>query len=292
MLLLYQRELPRSQSEQINLHSTMLLLYRRSEAQDIWFSTFTFHYASTLSRRTRWTRCVSSIYIPLCFYFILIVHSRSFQRHLIYIPLCFYFISGGTAYFVRRNLNLHSTMLLLYLDHLLEYPVHIVHLHSTMLLLYQVLQRGRYSVSEFTFHYASTLSATYEGYTAFYRNLHSTMLLLYRQSGTSWKSETARFTFHYASTLSYRLGCDSLVVSHLHSTMLLLYLNRSADTIEITSNLHSTMLLLYRLNPTRLYIMNLIYIPLCFYFIEAEGADLLWGAHIYIPLCFYFIGIV
>ena len=75
----------------------------------------------------------------------------------IYIPLCFYFIGnyfsdgfGGYA-----------------------------HLHSTMLLLYQINSLISSCSSLFTFHYASTLSATAFNMSKAEFNLHSTMLLLY-----------------------------------------------------------------------------------------------------------------
>ena len=54
---------------------------------------FTFHYASTLSRRGRapvWV--LDPIYIPLCFYFISCRIGSYRLSFLIYIPLCFYFI--------------------------------------------------------------------------------------------------------------------------------------------------------------------------------------------------------
>ena len=55
---------------------------------------FTFHYASTLSQRARgWRK----------------------RKSRIYIPLCFYFIAGACRVYLLRS-NLHSTMLLLYLD--------------------------------------------------------------------------------------------------------------------------------------------------------------------------------
>ena len=55
-------------------------------------STFTFHYASTLSEWKRKIRALPIIYIPLCFYFIIDTLSFSEYEKLIYIPLCFYFI--------------------------------------------------------------------------------------------------------------------------------------------------------------------------------------------------------
>ena len=57
-------------AQKLDLHSTMLLLYRRSEQSTVRCTTFTFHYASTLSH-CRLNSCpVQFIYIPLCFYFI------------------------------------------------------------------------------------------------------------------------------------------------------------------------------------------------------------------------------
>ena len=77
-----------------NLHSTMLLLYRRLPTETgRGLFPFTFHYASTLSRKPDHDyRNRFRIYIPLCFYFIW-TSGRGEQRiSLIYIPLCFYFI--------------------------------------------------------------------------------------------------------------------------------------------------------------------------------------------------------
>ena len=73
---------------------------------------FTFHYASTYTRRNCCRALIHTIYIPLCFYLYAAVPlNRKFCQHL------------------------HSTMLLLIrhieTGHNLEYP----HLHSTMLLL-------------------------------------------------------------------------------------------------------------------------------------------------------------
>ena len=53
-----------------NLHSTMLLLYQSRYNGHLEASSFTFHYASTLSAANGdgWT--IIPIYIPLCFYFI------------------------------------------------------------------------------------------------------------------------------------------------------------------------------------------------------------------------------
>ena len=54
---------------------------------------FTFHYASTLSRSIDENDRCGCIYIPLCFYFIVIPPGSRDQTFSIYIPLCFYFIT-------------------------------------------------------------------------------------------------------------------------------------------------------------------------------------------------------
>ena len=122
-----------------NLHSTMLLLYRK----------------------TRSRKCAPQpIYIPLCFYFIICRRSKLLCFHIIYIPLCFYFIASPRLappwldhiyiplcfYFIKTSLpaflpllpNLHSTMLLLYLSRKDRMTSIYSNLHSTMLLLYLV----------------------------------------------------------------------------------------------------------------------------------------------------------
>ena len=134
--------IPRPDSSKIPrcpyLHSTMLLLYHYiCDNCGAYLDPFTFHYASTLSR-LGWLWGVRSerIYIPLCFYFIKVSLSSGRRKRSIYIPLCFYFIPcpfcGGEAYIS----NLHSTMLLLYLQSNTYRLATLCHLHSTMLLLY------------------------------------------------------------------------------------------------------------------------------------------------------------
>ena len=93
MLLLYQivPELPGYQIP--HLHSTMLLLYQKTSALNANLTAlFTFHYASTLSRMAGKENSVKGIYIPLCFYFILVAEDIIQIELSIYIPLCFYFI--------------------------------------------------------------------------------------------------------------------------------------------------------------------------------------------------------
>ena len=119
------------------------------------------------------------IYIPLCFYFMcnFYVHIWIF---LIYIPLCFYFIKLFPCTYIIAH-YLHSTMLLLY-------PCRFPVLH--------------HSISKFTFHYASTISAYLKSWDI-----------------GSW-SIYIPLCFYYIQVLHHI--CRS--TSNLHSTMLLLYL--------------------------------------------------------------------
>ena len=227
-----------------------------------------------------------TIYIPLCFYFIChVCHQKEnadeFTFHYastlsytiiwnslaltIYIPLCFYFIRRWDWY---RGLVLYN-------------------LHSTMLLLYPGGQGSAATVTVFTFHYASTLSAV----DPFPVNPFFIYIPL---------------CFYFIRVPLRSLG----ILLHLHSTMLLLYLIvvdlvlcsaviyiplcfyfisfRSFSSAS-SVNLHSTMLLLYLLSLLSGRCYDQIYIPLCFYFIGVRKDLLVYHSAIYIPLCFYFI---
>ena len=233
MLLLYPGRARGMAHPERYLHSTMLLLYLTHPAGlFLPVIPFTFHYASTLSDCAR--HCVMEffIYIPLCFYFILkiIVKSARLSRNLhstmlllypspphwgagtprkftfhyastlsicrtlrsllafiIYIPLCFYFIRPTAGHGNGKE----------------------AHLHSTMLLLYRLKEQGcNGPVTEFTFHYASTLSTDGLIKAGSQIHLHSTMLLLYRASLRDQEFQ------HF----------------HLHSTMLLLYRGKGWNT--------------------------------------------------------------
>ena len=135
-----------------------------------------------------------------------------------------------------------------------------------MLLLYQVLPIKNFLNSVFTFHYASTLShIIYLPFNFFVFTFHyaSTLSLQKGVRGTKYSV----FTFHYASTLS---ACP-------------------APCTRLCADLHSTMLLLYRNWQYCATMRYLIYIPLCFYFIDLRLAGCVHWVLIYIPLCFYFI---
>ena len=137
------------------------------------------------------------------------------------------------------------------------------------------------------------------------------MLLLYPIMRGVFFRHSIPFTFHYASTLSYFLICPAGTITNLHSTMLLLYLTSACPSKSIPLNLHSTMLLLYPMSDEELLakalnlhstmlllylipcvpvnVRDIIYIPLCFYFICGRGGCFRASGNIYIPLCFYFI---
>ena len=184
---------------------------------------FTFHYASTLSLSDSQRTQLKHIYIPLCFYFIdkdgYIVYAKT---HLHSIMLLLYRERESWSHI--RQKNLHSIMLLLYPFVSASTVPETINLHSIMLLLYlfnpitsniqiyiyiplcfyfiawRVCYR-RLSVSKFTFHYASTLSAIQAQREKKAIHLHSIMLLLY-QDCCCQTQRAIEFTFHYASTLS------------------------------------------------------------------------------------------
>ena len=189
----------------INLHSTMLLLYL-------------YHPWGVLPPR-------AGIYIPLCFYFIDIGEWPSCNISLIYIPLCFYFIEDGSIgkmqYYVF-TFHYASTLsgirtVVLFVGSSIYIPLcfyfiprgsrHLCltmkYLHSTMLLLYRwrllvvISPCPIYIPLCFYFIRNFRKSAELSLY------LHSTMLLL------------------YLCFLTFRIA----VWSYLHSTMLLLYLH-------------------------------------------------------------------
>ena len=137
-----------------------------------------------------------------------------------------------------------------------------------MLLLYRIrIQICKKTFYKFTFHYASTLSHGKPEYQSEMQYLHSTMLLLYQ--AVSCKSQSYHF--------------------YLHSTMLLLYQAEIPLFYDRGFDLHSTMLLLYHNDTLGMDNVDIIYIPLCFYFILFTSCLTARKALIYIPLCFYFI---
>ena len=205
-----------------------------------------------------------SIYIPLCFYFILdccsksltLIHLHSTMLLLyqfvgsnnnsvafIYIPLCFYFIFVKVI-FKSSSTDLHSTMLLLYRSW-----------HG-----YVIYRSIIYIPLCFYFIWSDARIPVLPP------NLHSTMLLLYRNRYQNFLLGFL-FTFHYASTLSTPTFNNALGINGF--------------TFHYASTLSPC--------PWRESALYVIYIPLCFYFIRNAGNAWFGGSIIYIPLCFYFI---
>ena len=296
-----------------NLHSTMLLLYPvRDAAGSGWapdlHSTMLLLYRIVLTEDGK----IDKIYIPLCFYFIVCLCCYDCAGYLIYIPLCFYFIITKirTEMCVTQfTFHYASTLSGIQRCHQIYDPIFTFHYASTLseadppalqphiiiyipLCFYFISEYWPYSIAtiRFTFHYASTLShdlwAPAEPVS---HHLHSTMLLLYPAQAANEAAE-AIFTFHYASTLSNPEYYRERIIDNLHSTMLLLYLFHFATAHDACLYLHSTMLLLYPQELRNPLDRDLIYIPLCFYFIVVCAHICFFIVKIYIPLCFYFIG--
>ena len=203
----------------------MLLLYRKDTCQPFSFffiyiplcfyfiadhfstprtdSSFTFHYASTLSRSGIPKATGLLIYIPLCFYFI---RPESMERLLqpgIYIPLCFYFI--------RRFAVVNNRTGFIYIPlcfYFITFRPSSLRLASKFTFHYASTlsvktRSGNVGLFVFTFHYASTLSYCNSASRLLFTYLHSIMLLLY-QIHCHRKISRYKFTFHYASTLSQK----------------------------------------------------------------------------------------
>ena len=141
------------------------------------------------------------------------------------------------------------------------------HLHSTMLLLYPSVMwsiRIRciiYIPLCFYFILRSCCAAVR-------RSIYIPLCFYFIRSPALFYGSV--FHLHSTMLLLYLLCISAVVWSSLdlHSTMLLLY-RLSASTVRTSlSNLHSTMLLLYPDHPPCAPRFDLIYIPLCFYFIR------------------------
>ena len=119
MLLLYHIVQSIGNSVRLHLHSTMLLLYRRGFwSERYWSSAFTFHYASTLSHFPgQCRRGIADLHSTmLLLYPIWLMIART-SRCTIYIPLCFYFI----MYMVERPLMRSGTFTFHYASTLSSY---------------------------------------------------------------------------------------------------------------------------------------------------------------------------
>ena len=184
------------------------------------------------------------IYIPLCFYFIFRVSFCLLHPVHIYIPLCFYFIRMRCSVKSACKWDLHSTMLLLYLDFNIFYgDVSTIYIPLCFYFIsiqpFKELWNIRIYIPLCFYFIEKELTAyQYDWY------LHSTMLLLYRGNwnldrqeyciyiplcfyfisvGTWTGSQKNEFTFHYASTLSLpfskRPSSKNLFTFHYASTL-------------------------------------------------------------------------
>ena len=202
MLLLYPICEDLDKKEIAHLHSTMLLLY--------------------LTRNRSLLR-LKNIYIPLCFYFIFCIADMILSHILIYIPLCFYFIRGTAPSGAVRE-RIYIPLCFYFIDILAEYAGEIDDIYIPLCFYFiKIKTIQQMCTSQFTFHYASTLSGIHAGSIRQSEYLHSTMLLLY----------------------PYRKLSPVTLIADLHSTMLLLYHLQTTQLILCRLHLHSTMLLLY-----------------------------------------------
>ena len=191
MLLLYPYRSRLQEVDIPDLHSTMLLLYPVTVTGYTALSVFIYiplcFYFIDLSEPHSLHHCdiyiplcfyfifpslveicfLVFIYIPLCFYFIIFAFRKYDDWLVIYIPLCFYFIIGGHAF--------------VWVTSFIYIPLCFYFIHMSI--------GHRTGYCEFTFHYASTLSALSALKNILINHLHSTMLLLYPNldhDGNAW----------------------------------------------------------------------------------------------------------
>ena len=122
----------------------------------------------------------------------------------------------------------------------------------------------------------------------FHSDLHSTMLLLYR---ITFRVESLQFSIYIPLCFYYIIQECGIVcdISYLHSTMLLLYRIDSKCSVassEFTFHYAST---ISEFADSFMGVLILIYIPLCFYYINCSHVCYVVNEFIYIPLCFYYI---
>ena len=189
------------------------------------------------------------------------------------------------------TLYLHSIMLLLYRMAKVFRPDIIMHLHSIMLLLYRGSRMAERRELKSTFHYASTLSKTYDLATKVNSNLHSIMLLLYRIALPG----VILCFFIYIPLCFYFIysGCRKktpVICIYIPLCFYFIYLLHVFRSNALSSTFHYASTLSAGDRHKHDHDRQ-IYIPLCFYFIGTQGMKRIDLICIYIPLCFYFIGI-
>ena len=149
---------------------------------------------------------------------------------------------SGTA----RRLHLHSTLLLLYRSRLSGTQGCVSDLHSTMLLLYP-------------WRICSLIASC---------SIYIPLCFYYIRVHT--QTSVHEYLIYIPLCFYYILGCrvDIQHKLNLHSTMLLLYQYVDEDAERSDVDLHSTMLLLYQYLEINRVLHSIIYIPLCFYYID------------------------
>ena len=312
MLLLYPCHFLRQEADIPDLHSTMLLLYQNSHqlsrtqtaiyiplcfyfikiaaANSISGYSFTFHYASTLSRLQLQ---IASADTHLHSTMLLLYHypwkdssygEPEFTFH--YASTLSSWMMLATAMTTKFTFHYASTLSgslrRSLLSSLIYIPLCFYFISSAAhaaifffpiyipLCFYFILTKSTKSSCNclFTFHYASTLSLISTQNTSHNHNLHSTMLLLYHHITAIWHSVIVIYIPLCFYFIGWSRRWKPLNLLNLHSTMLLLYPDR---------------------HQTQKAGQRDIYIPLCFYFILPKSPWSSEAVSIYIPLCFYFI---
>ena len=196
----------------------------------------------------RATRYMELIYIPLCFYFIYLVSAGHRHWSPIYIPLCFYFI--------LRRTGISSGTTRIYIP---------------LCFYFIAVHAGAGNGDQpFTFHYASTLSDLRRRLSPAAVGIYIPLCFYFIDwtidNRTLWKPIYIPLCFYFIGYLRQLKRQGSSFTFHYASTLSL----EAVRCTEMELHLHSTMLLLYRQLQFKESSRSSIYIPLCFYFIQAH----------------------
>ena len=135
MLLLYLNRDPVDQIGNISTFHYASTLSNTRTCEKCCCDSSTFHYASTLSMEQAYFFRHNTNLHSIMLLLYLVQQMCSSHHSTIYIPLCFYFIGSRSRYYCT-DLHLHSIMLLLYLSNGSKASQTLKNLHSIMLLLY------------------------------------------------------------------------------------------------------------------------------------------------------------
>ncbi len=205
---------------------------------------FTFHYVSIISRRRSFPMpIVSTIYIPLCFYYF----SCNGSDVLLSVQFTFHYVSIISI--MNRGdwdrfKHLHSIMFLLFPEPIVEATVNIFIYIPLCFYYFGVTGRADLRVVTFTFHYVSIISYIRSQTIKKESYLHSIMFLLFPPQAFK-KNLRFLFTFHYVSIISIVGSSTSRSIAYLHSIMFLLFQGNAKRREDCCANLHSIMFLLF-----------------------------------------------